>query len=335
MKILVSGGAGYIGSTICSALEDSGYTPIIIDSLVTGKVEFVKNRTFYHGDIADYKILEKIFFEHPDIEYAIHCAALIVVPDSITNPYEYYRENVSKSNEFFKQLLNFGCKKLVFSSSASIYDTPPDFVVTEKSFIKPCSPYAKSKFMMELILQDFCLAYFGMKAISLRYFNPIGADPKMRSGNHHSNPSHVLAKLINTALGHETEFNITGVNWPTRDGSGIRDYIHVWDLAEAHVKAIENFDTIFVKQKNPYCVINLGTGKGVTVKELLSAFESIYGKTIPTKETDPRPGDIAGSYANADLAHKLLDWKAKFEIEKGIYDALKWNKEKNNIFKSN
>jgi UDP-glucose 4-epimerase len=333
MKVLVTGGAGYIGSTICSALEDAGHLPIILDSLVTGKKEFVKNRNFYHSDITDKNTLKQLFLDHPDITHAIHCAALIIVPESVEKPYEYYKENVSKSNELFKQLLELGCKNIVFSSSASIYDTTPDFMVTEKSPLKANSPYAKTKLMMEMILEDYCNAYQGMKAISLRYFNPIGADPKMRTGNHAKNASHVVAKLVDTALGKLPEFCITGVNWPTRDGSGIRDYIHVWDLALAHVKAIEKFENVFSNQKSTYAVINIGTGYGVTVKELVTAFENVYGKVLPKKESEARLGDVAGSFANADSALKLLNWEASLNIESAICDALKWAEIQKSLFK--
>lgn len=333
MKVLISGGAGYIGSTICSALEDSNHIPVILDSLITGKKEFVRDRIFYKADISNENILKQIFKEHPDIHYTIHCAALILVPESVKNPYEYYKENVSKSNEFFNQLLKIGCKNIVFSSSASIYDFTPNFMVTETSPLKPVSPYARTKFMMEMILEDYCKANNELKVLTLRYFNPIGADPKLRSGNHSINSSHVLAKLIDTALGNVPEFNITGVDWPTRDGSGIRDYIHVWDLAQAHVKAIENFENVFASKTNNFAIINLGTGRGVTVKELLYAFEKVYGSKIPTKEVQPRPGDVAGAFANADTAYKLLNWQPSLSIEKAIEDALKWTEIQKKLFK--
>ncbi len=326
MKFLISGGAGYIGSTICSALEDAGHTPIILDSLITGRREFTKNRIFYQGDIVDAGLLGKIFRDHPDIHATVHCAALIVVPESVSSPYEYYQDNVSKSIEFFNILQKAGYKRVVFSSSAALYDVTPDFMVTEESPIKPNSPYSRTKFMIEMVLKDFCAAY-GMKGIALRYFNPIGADPKMRSGIHVPVPTHVVGKLVDTAQGRQEVFEITGNGWPTRDGTGIRDYIHVWDLAQAHVRAMVEFDQVFERAGNPddnYLVINLGTGKGVTVKEMVTAFEKVYGKTINKRIAPPRPGDVAGAYANADKALKLIGWKAELPIEQGISDALKW-----------
>ena len=255
------------------------------------------------------------------------------MPESVEKPYDYYKENVAKSNELFKNLIDLGCNHLVFSSSAAIYDVVPNFMVTEDSPLKPGSPYARTKLMMEMILEDYCAAYPNMKAVSLRYFNPIGADPKMRSGNHSKIATHVVAKLVETALGKNPEFCITGVKWPTRDGSGIRDYIHVWDLALAHVKAIENFDHIFKNKKETYTAINIGSGTGVTVKELVKAFETVYGRSLPKKETEPRLGDVAGAYANSDNALKLLKWKTSFNTESAIRDALKWAEIQATLFK--
>jgi UDP-glucose 4-epimerase len=325
VKVLVTGGAGYIGSTVCSALLDSGHTPVILDSLVTGQEVFTRGRIFYKGDIADSGVLERLFDEHPDIKLVVHCAALIVVPESMEKPYEYYRENVSKSTEFFKILVERGIEGVVFSSSASIYSVVDNFKVTESSPLSPQSPYARTKFMMEMVLQDFASAY-GLKGIALRYFNPIGADPTLRSGIHVREPSHVVGKLVDCARGKLAKFEVTGVDWPTRDGSGLRDYIHVWDLAQAHVAAVEKFEAIFQgrTQNNFYEVINLGTGQGVTVKELLAAFERVFGKTLNKGEAPARPGDNAGSYASCEKAAKLLGWNAGKSIDEGIKDALRW-----------
>ncbi len=333
MKVLITGGAGYIGSTIASALEDSGHTPVILDSLITGRPEFIRGRIFYKEDIADEAALRRIFSEHPDIFAVIHCAALIVVPESVTRPYEYYLDNVCKSVELFRILNSLGCKRLVFSSSASIYGNADNFMVTEESPLQPLSPYARTKYMMEMILRDFSAAY-GMKGIALRYFNPIGADPQLRSGIHARYPTHILGKLVDVAVGKLPELEITGVNWPTRDGTGLRDYIHVWDLARAHVLAVEGFDRAFERAGNPpdnYLVINLGTGRGVTVRELVAAFEKVYGQELKKVEKPPRPGDTAGSYANADTALRLIGWKAELPIEEGIRDALRWGKKRKEV----
>jgi UDP-glucose 4-epimerase len=326
MKILITGGAGYIGSTIASLLEDHQNTPVILDSLITGRREFTRGRIFYEADIADRAMVRKIFSDHPDIYAVIHCAGLIVVPESVSHPYEYYKENVVKSMEFFKLLAELGQSRVVFSSTAALYDVVPGFMVTEDSPLRPQSPYSRTKFMIEMILRDFCAAY-PLKGIALRYFNPIGADPKLRSGLHIQYPTHLIGKLVEVALGHEPVFNLTGVDWPTRDGSGIRDYIHVWDLARAHLNAVERFDQVTAADAQegvPYSVINLGTGRGVTVKEFVSAFEKVYGQKLPLSIQPPRPGDVAGAYANADKAARLLGWQAELPIEQGIADALRW-----------
>jgi UDP-glucose 4-epimerase len=235
--------------------------------------------------------------------------------------------------QFFYQLAQLGYPRVVFSSSAAIYDVVPGFMVTEESPLKPNSPYSRTKYMMEMILQDFAHAY-DLKGIALRYFNPIGADPKMRSGMHIEEPTHILGKLVEVALGYSPVFYITGTDWQTRDGTGIRDYIHVWDLAMAHIKAVEKFDEVIQADADPdtpYVVINLGTGRGVTVREMVDAFEKVIGEEINKREKPPRPGDVAGAYANANKAKQLLDWEAKLPIGKGIEDALKWGEARKEI----
>jgi len=330
MKVLITGGAGYIGSTVANALLDTGHVPVLLDSLVTGPRAFTEGKIFYQGDIADRALLERIFQEHPEIHSTIHCAALVVVPESVEKPYLYYRENVCKSLEFFKNLEELGYPRVVFSSSASIYDAVPGFKVTESSPLKPSSPYARTKYMMEMVLEDLSKAT-RLRGIALRYFNPIGADPKLRTGIHAREPSHVLGKMVDVALGKLPEFCITGVDWPTRDGSGVRDYIHVWDLAMAHVKAVEQFDDVLQKTGSNYVAINLGTGHGVTVRELVAAFERVYGQPLPKREAPPRPGDVAGAYANAERALELLGWKAEHTIEEGIASALAWGKKRKEV----
>jgi len=186
---------------------------------------------------------------------------------------------------------------------------------------------------MEMILRDFCIAY-GMQGIALRYFNPIGADPQFRSGLQIQKPSHAIGKLVDVQLGNIPQFTITGTDYATRDGTGIRDYIHVWDLAQAHIRAVENFDHAFNHAGNPpdnYLVINLGTGRGVTVRELVNAFEKVVGEEINKADGPRRPGDTAGSFCNADTAMRLLGWKANLPIEQGIADSLKWGRIRESI----
>ena len=323
MKVLVTGGAGYIGSTICSALEDNNHVPVIMDSLVNGSSTFTEGKKFYKADISDSKALKEIFRDHKDIEAIIHCAALVIVPESVQKPYLYYQENVSKSLELFK-FASDSKIKVIFSSTAAVYKSSEEQMVTENSPLDPESPYARTKITIEMALRDFCNAY-GSKAISLRYFNPIGADPKMRSGPSAETPTHILGKLLSIYEGKESDFKIAGTNWPTRDGTAIRDYIHVWDLAEAHIRALELFDDL-VTHENPYSVINLGSGQGTTVLEFLEAFEEVSGVEIARIDSSPRPGDTAGAYASGDKAWDNLRWKPRMSIEQGIADAIKWNR---------
>jgi UDP-glucose 4-epimerase len=305
VKVLIAGGAGFIGSTIASACLDNGMTPVILDNLSTGRAEFARDRIFYQGDIADGPLIDKIFTEHPEIAAVVHAAAAIVVPESVEQPLRYYRENVAKSVEFIDHVVRNGCGRYLFSSSAAIYRPGEDFSVDETSPLQPLSPYARTKMVMEHLLED-CAAAYDLRVASLRYFNPIGADPQLRSGLQIARPSHLLGKLL-TSVETGEEFLLTGVDWPTRDGSGIRDFIHVWDLAEAHVAALRRFDEVLPPGGDTsYQVINLGTGNGTTVKE------------------GARPGDNAGSFTRSVKAYELLGWQPRLTLEQGIDDSARW-----------
>ena len=318
MKVLIAGGAGYIGSTIGSACLDAGITPVIVDSLVAGRREFAAGRAFYEGDIADGALIDRAFAEHPDIYAVIHCAALIVVPDSVADPVRYYRANVAKSLEFAAHLLRNGCERLIFSSSAAIYSAREDLTVDEDSPIDPQSPYARTKAVCEAMFADIAAAQ-PIRVLSLRYFNPIGADPKMRTGLQLPRPTHALGMMIR-AQEQGVPFLITGTDYPTRDGSGIRDYIHVWDLATAHVAALGTFDVL----PGPVTVINVGTGTGTTVRELLAAFNSVAERPVEAREAGRRPGDVVGAYTRIDRARRLLDWRPQYDITEGICHSLQW-----------
>ena len=330
MKVLVTGGAGYIGSITAKALEQAGHTPVILDSLLTGPHVFVRDRIFYEGDIADRDLLARVVEEHPDLEATIHMAARIVVPESVEQPYEYYRDNVAKSLELFDQLEKLGKPRVLFSSSASLYATKPEFEVTEDDPLDPSSPYARTKRMMEQVLQDMARAT-DLRAIILRYFNPIGSDPDLESGIYAKEPSHVLGQLVMAARGLKDSFTITGTDHPTRDGTGIRDYIHVWDLARAHVRAVEIFDEVLTAVDAPSAVINIGTGSGVTVRELVKAFEEVFGRDVPVTEAPPRPGDAVGAYANVDRSHQLLGWRTELSLQDAIASALAWGEKRQEI----
>jgi UDP-glucose 4-epimerase len=318
VKVLIAGGAGYIGSTVASACSDAGISPVILDSLVTGRPEFAAGRPFYPGDIADGPLVDRIFAEHPDIAAVIHAAALTVVPDSVADPVGYYRANVAKSLEFAAHLLRNGCSRLIFSSSAAIYRAGQDLSVDEDSLIDPQSPYARTKAVCEAMFTDIAGSR-PIRVLSLRYFNPIGADPKMRTGLQLRQPTHALGQMIR-AHDQRVPFLITGTDWPTRDGSGLRDYVHVWDLAAAHVAALTRFDAL----PGPVAVVNLGSGTGTTVRELLAAFNQVADRPVEAREVPRRPGDVAGAYTRIDRAERLLGWRPRYDLTESIRHSLQW-----------
>ncbi|WP_435059846.1 UDP-glucose 4-epimerase GalE [Streptomyces sp. bgisy060] len=321
MSVLIAGGAGFIGSTVASACLDEGITPVILDSLIKGRREFTDGRIFYEGDISDGALVDRIFAEHPEITTVVHCAALIVVPESVADPIGYYEANVAKSLDFVSHLHRNGCDRLIFSSSASIYQAEDGSPVDENSPLAPQSPYARTKAHCEEMFADIA-AGGGPRVLSLRYFNPIGADPELRTGLQVKKPTHALGMMIQAH--HEGRpFPITGTSYPTRDGSGIRDYVPVWDLAAAHVAAIKRFDSLLSKDE-PSLAINLGTGSGTTVRELVAAFNKVVDTPLETIEADARPGDVAGGYTKSDRAHRLLGWKPCITLEEGIRSALDW-----------
>ena len=319
MKVLIAGGAGFIGSTVALACSDAGITPVILDSLVTGRAEFAEGYAFYPGDITDGPLIDKIFAEHSDIYAVIHAAALIVVPESVADPIMYYRANVTGSLEFAAHLIRNNCTRLIFSSSAAIYQANDDLTVDEDSPLNPQSPYARTKAMCETMFADIAAAT-PLRVLSLRYFNPIGADPEMRTGLQVPNPSHALGKIIQ-AISERAVFHVTGTDYPTRDGSGIRDYIHVWDLATAHVAALERFDVVVGSTQ---AVLNIGTGRGTTVRELVTAVSRVTGTPVAAADAPARPGDVVGAYTRNDRARRMLDWEPRFGIEDGIRDSLRW-----------
>jgi UDP-glucose 4-epimerase len=324
MKVLITGGAGFIGGTIASACLDRGIEPVVLDDFSAGRRDFVADRLHYEGDIADGALIDRIFAEHPDIHAVIHCAASTVVPESVAQPLRYYENNVGRGILLLEHLVRNGCSRVIFSSSAAIYDVSDDFTVDEDSALKPLSPYANSKAVFEGMLADAAVAG-QLRTIALRYFNPIGADPQLRTGLQVPIPTHALGQIVR-AWRSGAPFTITGVDWPTRDGSGIRDYVHVWDLATAHVDALERFDEV-VTTEEPARAINLGTGHGTTVKELVAAFERVTGDTLEVIEGASRPGDSAGAYTRSTRAKELLGWRAQYDVDAGIRDSLAWAEE--------
>jgi len=320
VRVLITGGAGYIGSTIASACLDAGHDVVIVDDLSEGRAEFVTGRTFYSGDIADGALMDRVFTEQA-IDVVVHCAAAIVVPESVSKPLYYYENNVGKTLDLLATMARHGVNRLVFSSSASLYSPPEgQLAATEDSLVAPGSPYARTKLVMEMALSDVAHGS-DLRAVALRYFNPIGADPELRSGQQRQHPSHVLAKMLE-AWSVGGTFTITGCDWDTPDGTGIRDYLHIWDLAKAHVAAIERFDTVTAEE--PYRVINIGRGEGVSVRQLAEAFQTATGEPLKIAEGPSRPGDVLGAYAVVDAAHRDLGWTAELTVADGIRDAIAW-----------
>ena len=327
-KILVTGGAGYIGSTISTSLSDFGYIPIILDSSTSDYISSNNDHIFFHGDFSDEDNLETIFDLHPEISIVIHCAGLTSVPESIQNPISYYTENTIKSMKLFRFLSKIGCKKVIYSSSGSIYQSVTNHPVKETDNIEVKSPYATSKFLTETLLKDLC-NFGAMKAIIFRYFNPIGSDPKYRTGARSNQQNSILGKLIEISNQKNTIFEINGNSWETVDGTAIRDYIHIWDLALAHLNAIEKFDSL-VDYSDLYnsqnCLtINLGSGVGTTVQEFFDEFKKISGTKIGHRIVEPRPGDVAGAYANIERAKKVLSWSPSRSLASAISDAIIWS----------
>lgn len=322
MKVLITGGAGYIGSTVATACIEAGLQVVLLDDLSRGLRAFGEGRDLYVGDIADASLLDRLLADHPDIDAVVHCAARIVVPESVADPLGYYDTNVGKTIVLLRRLRDAGISRIVFSSSAAVYAGESGEGVDESGALAPASPYAVTKAMVERILEDAATAG-DFRAIALRYFNPIGADPQLRTGQQTPTPSHALGKIMQARATGEP-FHLTGTDWATRDGSGLRDYIHVWDLALAHVAAVQRFDEVATATR-PYRVVNLGTGDGVTVRELIAAFERVTGAPLAVVETDRRPGDQAGAFAIVERAADELGWRAQRSVDDGVRDAIAWS----------
>lgn len=271
-----------------------------------------------------------MFAEHPDVSAVVHCAALIVVPESVADPVGYYEANVVKSLSLARELLRHGCHRLLFSSTGCFYQPGRDGSVDEDSAIAPASPYARTKAACEGMFADIA-AGTPLRVVSLRYFNPVGADPQLRTGLQHKYPTHALGKLIQA---HESgqRFEITGTDYPTRDGSGIRDYVHVWDLAAAHVAALRRFDAVLAQDRS--VPVNLGTGTGTTVRELVKAFNDVVDEPVSVATAPRRPGDVAGAFTRSDRAKRLLGWQPQLSLTDGIRDSLRWAQVRDRVLAS-
>ena len=329
-KILVTGGAGYVGSHTCIALHQAGYDIVVYDNLSNSSREAINRVStligqpieFIEGDIRDAESLRKVFAEHQFFG-VIHFAGLKAVGESVAKPLMYYNNNVSGSITLLEVMAEHNVNNLVFSSSATVYGDPEVLPIDESSKRSCTNPYGQSKLVVEHVLEDLAVSDDKWNLITLRYFNPVGAHSSGQIGEDPNDiPNNLMPYISQVAVGKLTKLNVFGNDYPTIDGTGVRDYIHVTDLAQGHVAALSYLE----QQAHPvgFLPINLGTGKGSSVLELVTAFESVTGQNIPYQFTARRPGDIASCYASADKAKELLGWQAKLSITDMCQDSWRW-----------
>lgn len=329
MKVLVTGGLGFIGSETVIALYKNGHEPVIVDNLSNSKIEVLDNiekvsgkrPTFYKVDCCDYEGFKEVFEKEGKMDAVIHFAGLKAVGESTKKPVEYYTNNLLSSLVLVRLMKEFGMKNIIFSSSATVYGVPERVPLVETDPVgHATNPYGETKIMIERILQDAAKADSSLNVCLLRYFNPIGADPSGLLGEDPNGiPNNIMPYISQVAAGKLKTLHVFGNDYPTPDGTGVRDYIHVVDLAEGHVAALKKLAT------NPGVVIyNLGTGKGTSVFELIAAFEKATGIKIPYVIDPRRPGDVAENYANADKAFEELGWKAKLNVEDACRDSYRF-----------
>ena len=338
--ILVTGGSGYIGSHTLIELDKAGFDFVVYDNLSNSSKEAIKrvekiiNKEvkFIKGDIRDKEKLREVFNKFK-IDGVIHFAGLKAVGESTQKPLEYYENNVCGTNNLLEIMKEFNVKKFVFSSSATVYGEPEKMPVTEDMPTGKgiTNPYGRSKYMIEEILKDLFISDNRFKIAILRYFNPIGAHESGMIGEDPNGiPNNLMPFISQVAVGKLAKLRVFGGDYPTKDGTGVRDYIHVMDLANAHVKAIEYLNNNELKEP---LILNLGTGRGYSVLEMIKAFENASGVKVPYEITNRRPGDIAEIYANPKKAKKLINWEAKRGIKEMCEDAWKWQKNNPNGYK--
>ncbi len=328
--ILVTGGAGYIGTHTLIALYEAGYEAVVIDNLQNSEREALTRTEaiigqeipFYEADVRNETVLQQIFDEH-EIEAVIHFAGLKAVGESVSIPLDYYDVNLNTTLSLLKVMKDNSCSRFIFSSSATVYGLDNVSPLKEDLPLSCNSPYGWTKLMNEQILRDVAAAIPDFSVVLLRYFNPIGAHKSGRIGeNPRGIPNNLMPYITQVAVGKLAKLSVFGGDYPTPDGTGVRDYIHVMDLAEGHVKALT------YSENNVGCIaINLGTGIGYSVLDLVKAFESASGVTIPYEITDRRPGDVAEVYADASRAKELLGWTAKYDIQTMCADSWNWQRQ--------
>jgi UDP-glucose 4-epimerase len=318
-NILVVGGAGYIGSHTCLDLADKGFTPVVYDNLCNGHAEFVKWGPFERGDIRDRQQLDAVFEAYKPAA-VIHFAALIEVGESVRNPSGFFENNVGGTLTLLLAAKAAGVDKLVFSSTCATYGLPQAVPMDESHPQEPINPYGRSKLIVEQMLRDLD-AHENFRSVALRYFNAAGADPQGRIGERHSPETHAVPLAIDAALGRRSGFKVFGRDYDTRDGTCVRDFIHVMDLADAHTRAVQ-----YLLDGGASAAFNLGTGDGTTVTELLSTIEAVSGKHFPVEYVGRREGDSPVLVANNTRAQSILGWEPRYDLTAIIETAWNWHR---------
>ena len=337
MRVLVTGGAGYIGSHTCLLLLEAGWDVTVVDNLSNSHREALrrvealtgKTLTFVEADIRDRDALSAIFSE-ASIDAVIHFAGLKAVGESVAKPLHYYHNNVYGTLVLTEVMAAHGVYNLVFSSSATVYGDPVSVPISEDFPLQATNPYGRSKLMIEEILRDLYVAEPRWNTVLLRYFNPVGAHPSGQIGEDPNGiPNNLMPYISQVAVGKLQQLSVFGNDYPTPDGTGVRDYIHVLDLARGHLQALEKL------QDNPGAVAyNLGTGTGYSVLDVIAAFEKACGKAIPRQFAPRRPGDVASCYADPAVARRELGWSAELGIEEMTRDVWRWQQQNPNGYKS-
>ncbi|WP_104666307.1 UDP-glucose 4-epimerase GalE [Ensifer adhaerens] len=321
-KVLVVGGAGYIGSHTCLELANKGFEPVVYDNLSNGHEEFVKWGVLEKGDIRDRKRLDEVLARHKP-RAILHFAAMIEVGESVKDPVSFYDNNVIGTLTLLSAALAAGVEAFVFSSTCATYGLPESVPIDEQHRQAPINPYGRTKWVCEQALKDYG-QYKGLRSVILRYFNAAGADPEGRIGEWHEPETHAIPLAIDAALGRRQSFKIFGTDYDTRDGTCVRDYIHVLDLADAHVRAVEH-----LLSGGESVELNLGTGTGTTVKELLTAIADVSGREFQVDLVDRREGDSTTLVANNDKARDILGWVPKYDLTDITRTAWNWHSRRN------
>jgi UDP-glucose 4-epimerase len=321
--ILIVGGAGYIGAHINKLLNINGYDTIVFDNLSYGHQDFVKWGAFERGDLGNIEEIREIFKKYP-ITAVMHFAAFTYVGESVEDPEKYYKNNVCNTIKLLQVMREFKVNKLVFSSTCATYGDPVEIPITETHPQNPISPYGRGKLMVENIMEDYSQAY-NLKYVSLRYFNAAGADPESEIGELHDPETHLIPLILDAASGKRKNIKIFGTDYNTSDGTCVRDYIHVTDLADAHLKALQ-----YLENGGESDYFNLGNGNGFSVKEVIQMARKVTGKNIIAVEDDRRPGDPPVLVGSSDKIRKILKWNPEYDdLSQIILTAWMWHEKKN------